>query len=206
LLSSHEGRSQGCTKPIPIQLAGSTVTSATKPAGAQALKAAGLSDSQKKYRFGREAALCMESSGERRDTAWAVSQENVQSFRRATEAYNRRDVDALLNELDPEVEWHSALLIPFGGEATVTRGHDGVRELLGEVQEDLAEIHLDYSDIRDLGDRIVGIGRIRTQGKHSGAETEMAFGTVTDMKNGKGIRIWTYLDPQEALEAAGLSE
>ena len=34
----------------------------------------------------------------------------------------------------------------------------------------------------------------------------MAFGTVTDMKNGKAIRIWTYLDPQEALEAAGLRE
>jgi hypothetical protein len=33
--------------------------------------------------------------------------------------------------------------------------------------------------------------------------TELAFGTVTDMKNGKAIRIWTYLDPQEALEAAG---
>jgi hypothetical protein len=34
----------------------------------------------------------------------------------------------------------------------------------------------------------------------------MAFGTVADMKNGKAVRIWTYLDPQEALEAAGLSE
>ena len=34
----------------------------------------------------------------------------------------------------------------------------------------------------------------------------MAFGTVTDMKNGKAVRIWTYLDPQEALEAAGLRE
>ena len=55
-------------------------------------------------------------------------------------------------------------------------------------------------------DRIVGIGRIRTRGKYSGAVTELAFGTVTDMKNGKAIRIWTYLDPQEALEAAGLSE
>jgi ketosteroid isomerase-like protein len=134
-----------------------------------------------------------------------MSEENVESFKRGAEAYNRRDVDALLNELDPEVEWHSALLIPFGG-VTVSRGHDGVREVLGEVYEALADIHLDYSEIRDLGDRIVGIGRIRTKGKQSGAVTEMAFGTVTDMKNGKGIRIWTYLDPQEALEAAGLSE
>jgi hypothetical protein len=74
------------------------------------------------------------------------------------------------------------------------------------VYEALAEIHLDYSEIRDLGDRIVGIGRIRTRGKQSGAVTELAFGTVTDMKNGMAIRIWTYLDPQQALEAAGLSE
>jgi ketosteroid isomerase-like protein len=135
-----------------------------------------------------------------------MSEENVESFKRGTEAYNRGDVDALLEELDPEVEWHSALLIPFGGEATVSRGHDGVREVLGEVNEALAEIHLDYSDIRDLGERIVGIGRIRTRGKLSGAVTEMEFGTVTDMKNDKGIRIWTYLDPQDALEAAGLEE
>jgi ketosteroid isomerase-like protein len=135
-----------------------------------------------------------------------MSQENVEAFKRGAEAYNRRDVDALLKELDPEVEWHSALLIPFGGEATVSRGHDGVLEVLGEVYEALAEIHLDYSQIRDLGDRIVGIGRIRTRGKQSGVVTEMAFGTVADMKNGKTIRVWTYLDPQEALEAAGLSE
>jgi ketosteroid isomerase-like protein len=135
-----------------------------------------------------------------------MSEQNVESFKRGTEAYNRRDVDELLKTLDPEVEWHSALLIPFGGAATVSRGHDGVLELLDEVDEALAEIHLDYSEIRDLGDRIVGIGRIRTRGKQSGAVTEMAFGTVTDMKNGRAIRIWTYLDPQEALEAAGLSE
>jgi ketosteroid isomerase-like protein len=135
-----------------------------------------------------------------------MSQENVEAFNRGTDAYNRWDVDALLEELDPDVEWHSALLIPFGGEATSSRGHAGVREVLLEVNEALAEIHLDYSDIRDLGDRIVGIGRIRTRGKQSGVVTETDFGTVTDMKNGKAIRIWTYLDPKEALEAAGLEE
>jgi hypothetical protein len=64
-----------------------------------------------------------------------MSQENVEAFKRGTEAYNRRDVDALLKELEPEVEWHSALLIPFGGEATVSRGHDGVREVLGDLHE-----------------------------------------------------------------------
>ena len=79
-------------------------------------------------------------------------------------------------------------------------------EVMGELYEALAEIHLEYSEVRDLGERIVGLGSIRTKGKQSRVVTEMAFGTVSDMKNGKGIRIWTYLDPQEALEAAGLSE
>ncbi len=130
----------------------------------------------------------------------------MEIFKRGAEAYNRRDIDALLKTLDPDVEWHSALLIPFGGEATVSRGHDGVREVLGELYEALAEIHLEYSEVRDLGERIVGLGSIRTKGKQSRVVTEMAFGTVTDMRNGKGFRIWTYLDPQEALEAAGLTE
>jgi hypothetical protein len=51
-------------------------------------------------------------------------------FQAWAEAYSRRDVEALLRDLDPEVEWHSALLIPFGGEATVSRGYDGVREVM----------------------------------------------------------------------------
>jgi ketosteroid isomerase-like protein len=135
-----------------------------------------------------------------------MSQENVDAFRRGAEAYNRRDVEAVLADLDPEVEWHSALAIPFGGEATVSRGHDGVRDVIGEVFEALAEIHLEYSEIRDLGDRVLAIGVIRARGKHSGAVIETPFGTVADMKNSKATRIWTYLDPQEALEAAGLSE
>jgi hypothetical protein len=43
-----------------------------------------------------------------RDTARAMSQENVEAFKRGFEAYNRRDIAALLQELDPEVEWYSA--------------------------------------------------------------------------------------------------
>ena len=79
----------------------------------------------------------------------------------------------------------------------MSRGHDRLRELLGEVYDALAEIPLDYWESRDLGDRIVGIGRIRKRGEQTGAVTEMVFGTVTDTKNGRAIRISTYLEPLE---------
>ena len=135
-----------------------------------------------------------------------MSQENVETFKRSIDAYNRRDVDALLETLDPDVEWHSALMVPLGGEATVYRGHEGIRELFRDLDEALDEWHAEFPEIRDLGDRIVAIGHVRTRGRGSGAETESPLASVCDIKNGKAIRVRTYLDPEEALEAAGLSE
>jgi hypothetical protein len=58
----------------------------------------------------------------------------------------------------------------------------------------------------DQGDQVVAIGRLRTRGRASGLVTEAPLGYVTDFRNGIATRIRTYLDPSEALEAAGLSE
>jgi ketosteroid isomerase-like protein len=135
-----------------------------------------------------------------------MSQENVSAVKRGVDAYNRRDVEALLEELDPDVEWVSGLLSPFASEARVYRGPEGVREMLGDQFEALSEIHIEYSQIQDLGDRIVAIGSIRARGRESGAETESPHASVVDFKNGKVIRERAYFGHSEALEAAGLRE
>jgi ketosteroid isomerase-like protein len=135
-----------------------------------------------------------------------MSQENVEAFKRGLEAGNRGDVETLLQELDPAVEWHSALHAVLGGAQTVFRGHDGVREMLRDLNEAFDEIQIEISEIRDLGDRLVAIGRNRTRGKASGAETETPFALVTEIRNGKTISVRGYLDPKQALAALGLSE
>ena len=133
-----------------------------------------------------------------------MSQENVESFKRGIEAGNRRDIEALLAELDPDVEWHTAL--PMVGGDAVYRGHEGIREWLGDVWDVLDETEFEFPEIRDLGDRIVAVGRFRARGKGSGVEVEMPVAYVIDVRGPKAIRVRTYLDPKEALEAAGLSE
>jgi ketosteroid isomerase-like protein len=133
-----------------------------------------------------------------------MSQENVEAAQRAFDAFNRGDIEAVLQELDPEVEWHSGVLVPFEGEGKIYRGHEGYRDLWRDLHGAFAEFHLQYSEIRDLGDRIVAIGRAHTRGMKSGVETESPICWVVDMKNGKASRVLTYLDPKEALEAAGL--
>jgi ketosteroid isomerase-like protein len=135
-----------------------------------------------------------------------MSQENVETFKRVVEAYNRRDVDALLRELDLVVEWYAALEVLLGGEATVYRGHEGVSELIRSTDEVFDEMHAEFPEIRDIEDRIIATGHLRIRGKRSGAESESPVGVVAELKDGKPFRIRTYLDPQEALEAAGLSE
>ena len=76
-----------------------------------------------------------------------MSQENVESYKRGLDAFNRRDVEAMLRELDPEVVLELALPAMFGGEATVFRGHDESREFLRDLDEAFAEFKVEISEI-----------------------------------------------------------
>ena len=130
----------------------------------------------------------------------------MEIVRRVADAYNRRDVGAMLDELHPEVEWLPWLQIQLGGGATVYRGHQGIREGIRDGAEAFSEIQAEPSEVRDLGERVVAIGHLRARGKESGAITESAIAWIVDFTSGKVIRVREYLDPEEALEAAGLSE
>ena len=135
-----------------------------------------------------------------------MSQENVEIVRRVADAYNRRDVGAMLDELHSEIEWRPWLQVQLGGGATVYRGHEGIREGIRDGDEAFSEIRAEPSDVRDLGERVVAIGHLRACGRESGAITESAIAWIVEFKSGKVIRVREYLDPREALHAAGLSE
>jgi SnoaL-like domain len=79
-----------------------------------------------------------------------MSEEKVEAFKRAIEAANRQDVEAFPANCGPEVEWpRPAILMSLGGGAKVYRGHQGVRDLLRDVFEVFAELHLEI--VSELG-------------------------------------------------------
>jgi ketosteroid isomerase-like protein len=84
--------------------------------------------------------------------------------------------------------------------------HEGVREFLREVWGMLAVSRFEFPEIRDLGDRVVAVGRFFGRGKGSGAETDMPFGYVVEYKQSMAVRVRAYRDPNEALEAVGLGD
>jgi ketosteroid isomerase-like protein len=132
-----------------------------------------------------------------------MSEENVEAYKRAVEAANRGDLEALLEELDPEVEWYPQV-VGLGSE--VYRGAEGIREVFADMGETIPDAVLQVGEIRDLGDRLLSFGRLRAHGSESGAPTEVPFNQLIHFRDGKATVLRTFLDPNEALEAAGLSE
>ena len=135
-----------------------------------------------------------------------MSAENVETFKRGADAYNRRDVEALLQELHPRIEWRPLLPVLLGGEAAVYRGHEGARQGIRELEEAFTELRAEPVEFRDLGDRVVAIGNLHGRGKESGVVTESSIVWLVDFEGGKVVRIREYLDPDEALEAAGIED
>ena len=128
----------------------------------------------------------------------------MEVFKRGVAAANRSDAEAFLELVHPEVEWHTVL--PMVGGDAVYRGVDDVRRLLEDVWDVLERTEYEFPDIRDLGDQLIAIGHIWVTGDASGAVIDSPFAYVIDFLDGRPRVIRSYLDPDKALEAAGLSE
>jgi ketosteroid isomerase-like protein len=135
-----------------------------------------------------------------------MSQENVEAILQGIDAFNRRDVDAFVATLSPDVEWEDSVF--WTEPSRIYRGRAELREWFNRVVvEPWESIHFEVEEITEAaGDRIFFGGLLTTRGKGSGVDTQIYGWTVMWIANGKATRRQVFLDRDEALEAAGLSE
>ena len=134
-----------------------------------------------------------------------MSQENVDAARRGLDCWNRGDVDAWLESCHPEIEWVSEISRRIEGTERVYRGPAELRRFWDDWHS-VWDLTVEVSEIRDLGDTVVILGRIRTRGEGSGIDLEGPVAYVNDFDGGLVRKMRSYLDHAEALEAVGLSE
>ena len=132
-----------------------------------------------------------------------MSQENVENVRRGIDAWNRGDLDEWLGCFAPDAELHTTGRFADQG---VYRGHAGLQRYWTEIWEDIEEVSLSISDLRAVGDRVFFAVTGRGRGKRGKVPVERPIWFVTTLRDGLAVRVETYVDPSEALEAAGLSE
>jgi ketosteroid isomerase-like protein len=133
-----------------------------------------------------------------------VSQENVDGSRLLTDAFNRRDVEAVVALRDDEGVWYPAIEASAEGGRTY-RGHAEVHQYYKDLAEFAAESHAEFSELYDLGDRVLGVGHLSMKFA-SGVELDQQAACVWTWRNGKCVESRGYSDPDEALKAVGLEE
>jgi ketosteroid isomerase-like protein len=128
-----------------------------------------------------------------------MSADHIAVAKRMYDARNRGDVEAVLAECDPDVEWHPHLAT-LGGKPIL--GHAGVREYLASLKQDWESFHHEPEAFFDLGDKVVAFLDTSARGKLSGIDIDVRVGHVLTFRNGKVLRFVTHLDRGEALKAA----
>jgi ketosteroid isomerase-like protein len=159
-------------------------------------------ESQRSSRLTRGAAVRSDRLG--RDTV-PVSQENVEIVRRSYAAFNRVIVSGdiapfLLEFYDPGIEYK-----PVEEESAV-QGHEQFGEYCRRFYDVWEEFRWELEEVIDAGDSIVSEALLKGRARASGIEITQRLFLVADVRGSKIVRLREYLDRQEALEAAGLSE
>jgi ketosteroid isomerase-like protein len=117
----------------------------------------------------------------------------------------RRDVDAFFAELaTPDFEWFPGLITALDGGGY--RGREGVERFYADTRENWEQLQTVVEEFRDLGDRVLVLGRLEGRGKGRGAPVDARYAGIYDFRGERIWRIRVYLDRADGLRAAGVSE
>ncbi len=131
-----------------------------------------------------------------------MSQENVEIVRCIFDRWAKRDFQAGRELLHPDIEWVISREHP---DARTLIGHEAVADYRREWQTAVPNMRLELDRVLDGGDKVVTIGAAHGTGTASGADVRVPIAFVFTLRDGLIARAEEYLDPDEALKAAGLA-
>src|SRR6266568_2116452 len=117
--------------------------------------------------------------------------ENVEIVRKGIEAWNRRDADLWLQYAAPEIEWLPAG--PAAVERSIYRGYDEVASGFESVWQTWEQFRFEESDVRDLDESVLWLGRVKMRGAASHVELDQEFAIRAVLRGGKVVRVQAFL-------------
>ena len=132
-----------------------------------------------------------------------MSRENVEAMRSWVEAYNRRDMDALVELSAQDFEFRSI----FVSVESVFRSPNGFPydyfRTLDDAYEHFVVVPREFID---AGAAVMMLATAEWRGKASGAEGQTEIAVASWIRAGKVFRAETFTSREEAFEAVGLRE
>ncbi len=136
-----------------------------------------------------------------------MSEENVEIVRRIFEAFRNREWAGAFEPVDAEMVMDTTR-IPIDGLNRMYKGREEVARFWAEWLEAWGDQQIAEPEIIDAGDRVfVWVTSHEFSGRGSGVTVDFPpYAWLATLRDRKVVRATMYMDKQEALEAAGLSE
>ena len=131
----------------------------------------------------------------------AQVEQAIAALRAAYAAFNRGDIDAATEVMDPQIEWSEPAEFPGGG---TYHGRDGAKQYLAQSRAGAAEIISQPERFLAAGDRIVVLVYARVLPKDRKEWREVRLADVYTFRDGKAVAMRAFADRQEALRWVGL--
>jgi ketosteroid isomerase-like protein len=134
-----------------------------------------------------------------------MTQENVRVLEQLTDAFNRRDTDAIQKLWHPEGEFTSSVA-DIEGTGGVYRASE-VSNYVAELDSLFEGWRIEDANFGDVDHScVVLIQRVTGRARGSGVPIDQRIGVVWTFRDGLLFSGRVFVNPQDALDAVGLSE
>ena len=124
-------------------------------------------------------------------------------LRAAYAAFNRGDIDAAVQFLDPNVEWIEPAEFPGGGSY---HGIEGAKQYLTQSRAGAGQVISEPERFIITGDRIVVFVHARVLPKGSNTWQDIRLADVYTFQGGRATKMHAFANRDDALRWAGASE
>ena len=112
-------------------------------------------------------------------------------------AFARRDLSALLQWIDPQIEITQTTELPWGGSF---QGQQGLMSFASKLLAN-QDSQVEMEELVESGDRVVAIGHMRGLVRANQREFDVRAVHVWTLNDGKAIGFEAYIDTPKMLEA-----
>jgi ketosteroid isomerase-like protein len=133
-----------------------------------------------------------------------MSEENLETVREVYEAWNRGDLEWVLDHITPDSEFQTVPLFP--DLERVYRGRDGFTRFWKTFRESWESVLTEVERIEPIGDdQVVVLFQFHGRGRN-GVDVRRPYAQLFTIESRLIRRVVGFADWQQALEAAGLRE